>query len=91
MRKIAFSSKIACRIRLSSCAEARSCPKGFSMMTRAPLVQPDLASCSTTAPNNSGRDGEVVRRPLSRTEFSADGLKRCRVVVVAVDVAQQAA
>ena len=42
-------------------------------------------------PEQQGRDGEVVRRPLRGTEFSADGLKRCRVVVVAVDVAQQAA
>ena len=29
-------------------------PKGFSTMTRAPLVQPALASCSTTGPNSAG-------------------------------------
>ena len=36
------------------CAEERSCPKGFSMMTRAPSAQPALPSCSTTVPNNRG-------------------------------------
>ena len=35
-------------------AEARSRPNGFSTMTRAPLVQPDLASCSTTRPKKTG-------------------------------------
>ena len=42
------------RIRLSSRAEERSCPKGFSRMIRAFLVQPDLARCSTTLSNNGG-------------------------------------
>ena len=91
MRKIAASSKVASRIRLSSCAEARSCPNGFSTMTRAPLVQPDRPSCSTTVLEQHGRDGEVVRRPLGGAEFLAEGLEGRRVLVVAVDVAQQAA
>ena len=42
-------------------------------------------------PEQRGRDGEVVRRPLRRAELFADGLERGRVVVVAVDIAQQAA
>ena len=46
--------KDACRIRLSSCAEARSWPNGFSTMTRAPSAQPDFASCSTTVANRTG-------------------------------------
>ena len=75
---------------MSSCAEARSRPNGFSTMTRAPLAQPALPSCSTTVPNSDGRDGEVVRRPLRGAELLADGLEGRRVVVVAVDVAQQA-
>ena len=29
-------------------------PNGFSTMTRAPLVQPAFASCSTTSPNSTG-------------------------------------
>ena len=74
---------------MSACAEARSRPNGFSTITRAPWVQSALASCSTTVPNSDRRDGEVVRRPLRRTELLADGLEGCRIVVVAVDVAQQ--
>ena len=58
-------------------------------MTRAPLVQPALASCSTTSSNTDGRDGEVVRRPLRGAELLADGLERCRIVVVAVHITQQ--
>ena len=41
-------------------------------------------------PEQRRRDGEVVRRPLRGAEFLADGLKGRRVVVVAVNVAQQA-
>src|SRR5262249_56344743 len=29
-----------------------------------------------------GRNGEVVRRPLGRPEFLAEGLKRCRALVI---------
>ena len=49
-----FVETCSSRMRLSSCAEARSRPKGFSTMTRAPLAQPDFASCSTTSPNSAG-------------------------------------
>src|SRR2546425_8771361 len=38
-----------------------------------------------------GRDGQVVRRPSGGAQLFADGLERRRVLVVAVDVAQQAA
>ena len=54
MRKIAARRKLPSRIWLSACAEARSGPKGFSTMTRAPLVQPALPSCSTTGANSTG-------------------------------------
>ena len=66
-------------------------PNGFSTMTRAPLVQPDLAELLDDQPEQRGRDGEVVRRPLGGAELLADGLEGRRVLVVAVDVAQQAA
>jgi hypothetical protein len=41
MRKIERSSKLSNRIWFSPRADARSVPKGFSTMTRAPDVQPD--------------------------------------------------
>ncbi len=50
MRKIDASSKVPDRMRLRACAEARSVPNGFSTMTRAPLAQPDLPSCSHDLP-----------------------------------------
>ena len=53
-------------MRLSACAEARSRPNGFSTMTRAPLAQPDLPSCSTTSAEQRRRDGQVVRRAAGR-------------------------
>ena len=91
MRKIACSSNVASRIRLRSCAEARSRPKGFSMMTRASVGAARLGQLFHDQPEQHGRDGEVVRRPLRRAELLAEGLKRGRVVVVAVHIAQQAA
>jgi hypothetical protein len=39
---------------LSFNAEAKSRPKGFSMITRAPLVQLAFVNCSTTGPNITG-------------------------------------
>ena len=41
-------------------------------------------------PEERGRDGKVVCRPLGRAELFADCLKRCRVFVVPVNIAQQA-
>ena len=54
MRKIAGSGNTECNTRLSSCAEARSRPNGFSTMTRASLAQPDLPRPSTTVGNKLG-------------------------------------
>ena len=54
MRKMCASSKLLYRIRLSSRADARSWPNGFSTMTRAPAVHPAVASCWTTASNRLG-------------------------------------
>ena len=51
----------------------------------APLAQPDCTSCSTTAPNEHGRDGQIVCR-RSALEFWAQRLKSRRVVVVAVNM-----
>ena len=60
MRKIVSSSKEPSSVRLSDCAEARSLPKGFSTMTRAPLAEPDRASCSTTGPNIDGGNSYYI-------------------------------
>src|SRR5262249_6930910 len=35
------------------------------------------------------RDGEIVRRLLRRAQLLPEGLKRCRVLIVAVNIAQQ--
>ena len=72
MRKIAVSSKVPSRIRLSSCAEARSRPKGFSTMTRAPSAQPAFAELLDDRAEQHGRNGQVVRRPLRGAELLAD-------------------
>src|SRR6266550_1588167 len=80
MRKIVLSSKEPSSVRLRACAEVRSLPKGFSTMTRAPWVQPDRASRSTTSPKS-----------LGGAELLANGLEGRRVLVVAVHVTQHAA
>ena len=58
MRKISRSSNTPRRMSLSARADSRSRPNGFSTTTRAPAVQPALASCSTTKPN---REGGIAR------------------------------
>ena len=60
-------------------------------MTRAPCVRARLGQLLDDQPEQHRRDGQVVRRPLGGAERLADGLERRRVLVVAVDVAQQTA
>ena len=76
---------------MSSCAEARSCAEGLFDDDAGAVGAARLGQLFHDQPEQHGRDGEVVRRPLRGAELLADGLKRRRVVVVAVDVAQQAA
>jgi hypothetical protein len=54
MRKTRSSGKTVWRTRLSSRADSRSCPNGFSMTTRAPSAAPDLPSCSMTVAKSDG-------------------------------------
>ena len=54
MRKTEDSGKTLCSVWLSSCADAKSWPKGFSMMTRAWLAQPVRPSAATTVGNMLG-------------------------------------
>ncbi len=54
MRKIAGSGNTEWSTRLSSCADARSRPNGFSTMTRASFAQPDFPRPSTTVGNRLG-------------------------------------
>ncbi len=54
-------------------AEARSVPKGFSTMTRASLAQPDLAELLHHQPEQDGRNGQIVGRPLGTAERLARG------------------
>ena len=59
MRNTDSSGKTSLTISLSSCAEARSCPKGFSMTTRRQAssvasASPERESCLHTVGNASG-------------------------------------
>ena len=54
MRKMRSSGRWRCRIWLSSRAEARSRPNGFSTITRAPSIAPAAASPSVTVANMLG-------------------------------------
>ena len=76
---------------LSSRADARSWPNGFSTMTRAPSVQPDLRELLDDRAEQRRRDREVVRGTRAAPSSLRIAVKRRGVVVVAVDVAQQAA
>src|SRR5262249_27066952 len=40
-------------------------------------------------PEQPGRDGEIVRWPLRRAQLLPEGLKRRRVLIVAINIAQQ--
>ncbi len=54
MRKIESSGNTDCATRLSARAEARSRPKGFSTMTRAPSARPAAPSPWITVAKSEG-------------------------------------
>ena len=54
MRKTRSSSNAAWTVRLSACADARSVPNGFSMITQASVANPVVPSISMMEPNATG-------------------------------------
>ncbi len=67
------------------------CPKGLFDDHAGAFRAARLAELLDDRTEEHRRYGEVVRRTLRGAEFFADGRKRGEVLVVAVDVAQQAA
>ena len=91
MRKIADSSKAASRIAVELLRRGEVAAERLFDDDAGAVGAARLAELLHDRPEQRGRDGEVVRRPLGRAELLAERLERRRVVVVAVDVAQQAA
>ena len=87
MRKIESSAKTERAMRLSSRAEARSRPNGFSTMTRASLGQARGAESLDDGREQRGRDGEVVGRAPGIAQRFLERREGGRVVVVAAHVA----
>ena len=83
MRKIESSGNTDRAMRLSSRAEARSRPNGFSTMTRALIGQARGAEPLDDRREQRGRDGEVVRRAPRIAQRLLERLEGGRVVVVA--------
>ena len=54
MRKICSSRKTSCTVSLSSRADSRSVPNGFSMTTRARSARPASPSVRTIEPAAAG-------------------------------------
>ena len=91
MRKTDRSSKLRCSASLSSIAELRSRPNGFSTTTLAPSAQPDRAAVGHRR-EQARRQREVVQRMLRRRRaLCAMRANVCRLAVVAVDVAHELA
>ena len=79
MRKIDSSANAACSTSLSSVADRRSRPNGFSTTTLASLVQPDVGQAADHVVEEGGRDGQVEQRaldadqPLAAARSKVDG------------------
>ena len=59
-------------------------------MTRAPLPQFDFRKLSDNGFEQYRRNRQVVRRAMRSPQCFAERCERCRVLIVAVHVAQQA-
>ena len=75
-------------MRLSSRAEARSRPNGFSTMTRALLGQPGATESLDHRREQRRRNGEVMRRAARTAECPLESLERAGVAVITIDVVQ---
>ena len=61
------------------------------MMTRALLGAAGLGQLFHHSAEGRGRNGQIIGRALRGTEFLAERLKRRRVIVIAIHIAQQSA
>ena len=89
MRKIESSGKCCCRIALSSRADLRSRPNGFSSTTRALR---DAIGCGQAADHgreHARRNRQVVQRCAGAAERLAQAREGRGFAIVAIDVAQQ--
>ena len=75
MRKMRSSGRWRCRTWLSSRAEARSRPNGFSTITRASSMQLGRGQPLGHGGEHARRDGEVVQRPLGVAQGLAQPLE----------------
>ena len=75
--------------RLSSRAEARSRPNGFSTMTRACSAKLRGAKPFDHRLEERGRDGQVVRRAPSATQLLFYRRERARVFIIPTHVLEQ--
>ena len=77
-------------VALSSWAEARSRPKGFSTTTRALSRSPPRQPFGDGR-EQAGRDGEIMQRTCGASRALAKCGERGRIAVIAVDIAQERA
>jgi hypothetical protein len=89
MRKIAVSSTFRRSTRFRCCADCRSFANGFSTMTRAPVEQPQRDQLFEHSFEHCWRAREIVRWPLCRFQFLAQGFERCRMLIISINVAEQ--
>ena len=86
MRKTCDSSNAACTVALRAWAEARSVPKGFSMMTRARSARPVRPEEADHRAERHRWDGEVMEPaglpPDLRLGLGDRGEQWCGVVVI---------
>ena len=88
MRKIESSGNTDRATLLSSRAEAKSRPKGFSTMTRGMIGQVRGAESFDDRLEERGRDGEIVRRAPSATQRLFYLRERVPVVIVPAHVTE---
>ena len=88
MRKMRFLGKGAVQRALSSWAEARSRPNGFSTITRASSVQPASCNLPDHERKHARRNRQVVGRTRTPDQLRPELREGAGVVVVAVHIAQ---
>ena len=90
MRKIDDSSNVPSKMRLRACAEGKITAEGLFDDHPRVASAAGLSELFDNHAEQRRRNRQIERWALRRAEFAAQGLKGREVVVVAIDVAQQA-
>src|SRR6266699_4099190 len=83
------SGSTACRAAFNCCAEVRSCPKGFSTITRAFFMQPEMCERFDNIDKKVRRNCQIMGGAGCRVECFLQAIEGRRLLIITTDILKQ--